>query len=277
MYYDKIITHRLYQNNSIYPIDGVWNNRSIAFLSIISSCQLSCLAVDALFDYCLLKQGNGATQSVPRYRYTSQGERVDNITDWGLKQFRSRYTAANPQIRKDDIFNYVYGVLHDPVYREKYALNLKREFPRIPFYSGFCAWADWGARLMALHIGYETIEPWPIRRVDESDIKARAAEVAPKAILKSNRDTGTIRIDSETTLSGIPPQAFDYRLGNRSGLDWILDQYKERSPKDPTVREKFNTYRFSDYKEKVIDLIARVTRVSVETVAIVAAMQKAEK
>jgi predicted helicase len=230
-----------------------------------------------LFDYCLLKQGNGATQSVPRYRYTSQGERVDNITDWGLKQFRSRYTAANPQIRKDDIFNYVYGVLHDPVYREKYALNLKREFPRIPFYSGFCAWADWGARLMALHIGYETIEPWPIRRVDESDIKARAAEVAPKAILKSNRDTGTIRIDSETTLSGIPPQAFDYRLGNRSGLDWILDQYKERSPKDPTVREKFNTYRFSDYKEKVIDLIARVTRVSVETVAIVAAMQKAEK
>ena len=98
-----------------------------------------------------------------------------------------------------------------------------------------------------------------------------------KPILKSDRETGTIRIDSETTLSGIPPQAFDYRLGNRSGLDWILDQYKEKTPKDPTIREKFNTYRFADYKDKVIDLIARVTRVSVETVEIVEAMRKAER
>ena len=100
---------------------------------------------------------------------------------------------------------------------------------------------------------------------------------APKCVLKSDRDAGTIRIDSETTLSGIPSTAFDYRLGNRSGLDWILDQHKEKTPKDPTIREKFNTYRFADYKEKVIDLIARVTRVSVETMEIVEAMKKAER
>ena len=88
----------------------------------------------------------------------------------------------------------------------------------------------------------------------------------------------TPRFDhSDHRLAGIPPQAFDYRLGNRSGLDWILDQYKERTPKDPTIREKFNTYRFADYKEKVIDLIARVTRVSVETVTIVGAMQRVER
>jgi predicted helicase len=130
---------------------------------------------------------------------------------------------------------------------------------------------------MALHIGYEAVEPWPIQRVDEPDAKAHAAGVAPRVLLKSDRETGTIRIDSETTLSGIPPQAFDYRLGNRSGLDWILDQYKERTPRDPTIREKFNTYRFADCKEKVVDLIARVTRVSVETVAIVEAMRKAER
>ena len=182
-----------------------------------------------------------------------------------------------PPISKDDIFHYVYGVLHDPVYREKYALNLKREFPRIPFYPDFRVWADWGEKLMALHIGYETVEPWPIERRDLPDEKARAAGVAPKPILKSDREAGTIRIDSETTLSGIPPQAFDYRLGNRSGLDWILDQHKEKTPKDPTIREKFNTYRFADYKEKVIDLIARVTRVSVETVAIVEAMRTVER
>jgi predicted helicase len=180
-------------------------------------------------------------------------------------------------ITKDDIFHYVYGVLHDPVYRETYAINLKREFPRIPFYPDFWAWAAWGERLMALHIGYEAVEPWPIERLDEPDEKAREAGVAPRAILKADRDNGTIRLDTETQLTGIPAQAFDYRLGNRSGLDWILDQYKEKTPRDPTIREKFNTYRFADYKEKVIDLIARVTRVSVETVAITEAMKSARR
>ena len=71
----------------------------------------------------------------------------------------------------------------------------------------------------------------------------------------------------------MPPLAFTYRLGNRSALDWILDQYKEKTPKDPTIRAKFNTYRFADYKETVIDLLMRVTRVSVETMEIVEAMR----
>jgi predicted helicase len=81
-------------------------------------------------------------------------------------------------------------------------------------------------------------------------------------------------LDSETQLSGIPAEAWTYRLGNRSALEWILDQYKEKSPKDPTIREKFNTYRFADHKERVIDLLMRVTRVSVETMEIVEAMKK---
>ena len=91
-------------------------------------------------------------------------------------------------------------------------------------------------------------------------------------MLKTDRDGGRIIIDSETTLTGIPPEAWDYRLGNRSALEWILDQHKEKKPKDPTIREKFNTYRFADHKEKVIDLLKRVTRVSVETMGIVNAM-----
>jgi predicted helicase len=168
-------------------------------------------------------------------------------------------------------------VLHDPVYRETYALNLKREFPRIPFYPDFWEWAAWGETLMESHIGYETVEPWPLDRLDTPDLRARAAGVAPKAMLKADKEHGIIRLDSETQLSGIPKEAWDYRLGNRSGLEWILDQYKEKTPKDPTIREKFNTYRFADYKEKVIDLIMRVTRVSVETVAVTEAMRGARR
>ena len=88
-----------------------------------------------------------------------------------------------------------------------------------------------------------------------------------------DKETGRIILDTETTLEGIPPEAWDYTLGNRSALEWILDQYKESKPKDPTIREKFDAYRFADYKEKVIDLLMRVTRVSVETQAIVSAMK----
>jgi predicted helicase len=193
-----------------------------------------------------------------------------------LNQFRAHYErgkAPKRPITKDDIFHYVYGVLHDPIYREKYALNLKREFPRIPFYTDFWKWAEWGKKLTALHVGYEKLAPWPLDRVEVPDEKSRKAGLAPKTTLKAHKDTGKIQLDSETQLTGVPPQAWGYKLGNRSALEWVLDQYKEKTPKDPTIREKFNTYRFADYKEKVIDLLQRVTRVSVETMQIVDAMR----
>jgi predicted helicase len=215
-----------------------------------------------------------AAQVLARYRYLD-GKKLDNITDWALDQIHSHYDKGKTRkraITKDAIFHYVYGVLHDPIYREKYALSLKREFPRIPFYADFWRWADWGEKLIALHTGYETVEPWPLQRVDKPDEKSRKAGLAPKAMLKANKETGIIQLDSETQLTGVPPEAWAYKLGNRSALEWILDQYKEKMPKDPTIREKFNSYRFADHKEKVIDLLRRVTRVSVETMKVVDAM-----
>ncbi len=100
----------------------------------------------------------------------------------------------------------------------------------------------------------------------------RAAGQSPKCLLRSDKETGRILIDSETTLAGVPPDAWAYILGNRCAIDWVLDQYKEKKPKDPTIREKFDTYRFADHKEKVIDLLMRVTTVSVETARMVTAM-----
>jgi predicted helicase len=111
-----------------------------------------------------------------------------------------------------------------------------------------------------------------LERVDVEDTKARAAGLQPKAMLKSDAEAGSITLDSETTLHCIPKEAWTYKLGNRCAIDWVLDQYKEKKPKDPTIREKFDTYRFADYKEKVIDLLARVTTVSVETARITAQM-----
>jgi hypothetical protein len=210
-----------------------------------------------------------AYKVVSRYRYVG-ADRLDNITNWALTQFTDRYGKA-AAILKDDIFAYVYAVLHDPVYRETYALNLKREFPRIPLYPDFKRWRDWGQALLDLHIGYETVAPAALTRTDTPDPK-RAPDTTPVVKLKSDPDNGIIVLDADTQLSGIPIEAWRYRLGNRSAIDWVLDQHKEKTPKDPTIREKFNTYRFADYKETVVDLLARVVTVSVETVAITDAM-----
>jgi len=204
------------------------------------------------------------------------GVKVENITDWAMVQFRAQYEKnKNPKrpITKGAIFHYVYGVLHDPVYREKYVQNSKREFPRVPFYADFWKWAEWGEKLMALHIGYEIVKPWKLNRLDVTDEKSKKAKLPPKPSLKADKDKGIIILDTETQLTGVPSEAWSYKLGNRSALEWILDQYKEKTPKDPTIRAKFNTYRFADHKEKVIDLLMRVTRVSVETMEIVEAMK----
>jgi predicted helicase len=186
-------------------------------------------------------------------------------------------------IQKEDIFYYVYGVLHCPAYRTKYEQNLKRDFPRIPLYDDFWQWAGWGRQLADLHLNFETVAPYPLTRVEKEVKPKQNAMFAddkplPKkpaiAKLKADKAKGEIILDTETTLTGIPADAWEYKLGNRSALEWILDQYKESTPTDPTIREKFNTYRFADYKEKVIDLLCRVCTVSVETMKIVKAMPR---
>jgi predicted helicase len=223
------------------------------------------------------------------YRISETGDRIVNISDWGLEQFRNYYPGAT--IIKEDIFCYVYGVLHDPAYRKKYELNLKREFPRIPFYNDFQKWSGWGKKLMDLHINFETVEPYNLEIIEKPTEKSpaelqremfsEAAEPEPmvsyqpkiKVKLKADKETGVIEIDELTTIKGIPPKAWEYKLGNRSALEWILDQYKEKKPSDPTIAEKFNTYRFADYKDHVIDLLKRVCTVSVETMKIIRDME----
>lgn len=226
--------------------------------------------VDSIPDYHFVGAAAAAEQ-LPQFRYTKSGEQLDNITDWALKQFVAHY-GKKAGVTKDAIFAYCYAVLHDPLYREKYALNLKREFPRIPFYDDFAQWGGWGQQLLDLHIGYEQAKPFKFTRIDTPNRK-RAKDSHPKPKLKSDPDEGIVMVDEDTLLTGIPREAWDYRLGNRSAIDWVLDQHKEKTIRDPTVREKFNTYRFADYKESMIDLLARVITVSLETVKIVDAMR----
>jgi len=262
LYFDLHFNGMTYQLPSMFQGDP---NPTITFTDPFAQKPWMALSVDGVPDLHLVGAAAAAI-CISRHRYSKEGTRLDNITDWALKQFTDRYGKA-AGISKDDIFAYVYAVLHDPVYRQTYALNLKREFPRVPLYPDFRRWRDWGQRLLDLHIGYETVEPFALTRTDTPDPK-RAEGTTPVAKLKSDPEKGVVVLDADTTLSGIPGQAWTYRLGNRSAIDWVLDQHKEKTPKDPTIREKFNTYRFADYKEAVVDLLARVVTVSLETVEI---------
>jgi len=305
LYYDRHFNGRVYQwpdiigtdkGNSIITISGIGFNKS--FQSLASDA-IVCL--DAL----------EKTQCLPLYRYNDDGTRVENITDWGLEQFRKKYaTTPNPlltkegtreargrskkdsrvrkndkAISKEDIFHYVYAVLHNPVYRKKYEINLKREFPRIPLYDDFWQWATWGKQLMDLHVNYEKAKPFALKSIvgARHDVPNKSNGKSPKsrtqrvvslrAKLKADKDSGAIIIDDETTLMGVPKEAWEYKLGNRSALEWVLDQYKESTPSDPTIAEKFNTYKFADYKKEVIELLKKVCTVSVETMKIVREME----
>ena len=259
-YYAPIVTHRRYQMPQIFPHQRVDANRAINFAARHRSFYV--LASDKLVDLHFV----GDNQCLPLYRYTADGERASNITEWGRRQFREHY--GDDGISAEDVFAYTYAMLHDPAYRQQYEIDLRREFPRVYFQEDFQWWAGKGRELLDLHIGFETAEPWPLERRD-MDSGFRRNDGGGRVLLRADREKGIIHLDDRTVLAGVPPEAWEYRLGSRSALEWVLDQYKERKPRDPTVAERFNTYRFADHKERVIDLLGRVCSVSAFTAAIV--------
>ena len=266
LYYSSTFIDEHGSNQNIFPYDQETDNKLICNTGSRNRLPFSTIATNFLPDLNLYSSEPAIC--FPLYRYDKEGNCINNVTNWGLEQFQTYY--CNLVIIKEDIFYYTYAVLHNPYYKQKYELNLKREFPRLPFYQDFHQWVHWGKQLMGLHINYETVAHYSLKRVDLPI--SEGSKQLPKAKLKADKTKGIITLDDVTTLEGIPKEAWDYKLGNRSALEWILDQYKEKKPKDPTIAAKFNTYRFADYKEQVIDLLQRVCTVSVETMRIIQAM-----
>ncbi len=268
LYFDRSLNEMQYQLPEIFPKGYIGENKAICFC--VNGRFFYALATDRTIDL----HFTGDTQCLPLYRYSSNGRRSRNITTWGIKRINDHYkkewgedfSKIYPKgITAEHIFAYTYAVLHDPVYRHDYAVDLTREFPRLPLYHDFQVWERMGQELLDLHIGFESAEPYPLERIDQ-------AGDAKRVTLRPDKEQGSIKLDDKTTLTGVPPEAWRYRLGSRSALEWVLDQYKERKPRDPTIAEKFNTYRFADYKEQVIDLLKRVCAVSVRTMDIVDGM-----
>jgi predicted helicase len=182
---------------------------------------------------------------------------LSHLTDSAVAQFRQHY--SDDSITREDVFHYLYALLHHPGYRERYAANLKRELPRIPFAPDFAAFASAGKELARLHVEYESLDAWPLREIEAAGVPY--SQRVEK--MKLSADKRSLEVNRSLTLEGIPPEVFEYRLGSRSALEWVIDQYQVKGESDPN-REDDPGY--------IVRLVGQVVRVSVETAGIVKAL-----
>nr|WP_276977664.1 type ISP restriction/modification enzyme [Ferrimicrobium acidiphilum] len=251
-YSDKLLSDRLTTNH--YEIFGpslTDENRVICFSGIGSSKPFGALVSNMIWSLDFIEK----TQGAPLYTY-KQGRRGENVTDWALESFREHYGDKN--IERVDIFHYVYAILNSSGYREKYSSDLKRALPRVPYAKDFWFYARLGESLTNLHLDYHA-KTFDLKRIDDM------TQLPSGVRLKADKERGRIIIDGRTLLEGIPREAWDYRIGTRSAVEWVLDQYKEWEPTGNVLKRDYHKYRFRDYKEKVINLIGEMVRVSVET------------
>ena len=205
-------------------------------------------------------------------RKTQKGlERIDNITDHALNKFKEHYEDL--LITKDDIFDYVYGVLHAPDFRNTFLVALSRNLPRIPMAHDFRAFAEAGKSLSKLHLEYETGSKYNLQwhfsgdgepTADHFRLSHKPMRFAGK---KGSLDHSTLHVTSSISLSGIPPEAHEYVVNGRSPLEWFIDRYKITVDKKSGIRNDPNDW-FDDPRD-IIPALQRIVHVSVETTRIV--------
>ena len=202
----------------------------------------------------------------------------DNITDWCLAQFHDRY---GDHVTKDDVWEYLYGVMHAPDWRERYRHDLQRNLPRIPLADDFEAFRSAGRMLMDLHINYESCEEYPLvcwvdNEVDEGAAGAEAYRIDKRMRWARNgkqTDRSTLEINHRCKLVGVPAEAHRYTVSGRTPLDWAIDSLRRKLDKPSGITDDPNGWHdWADEPFNLIRHLRRLTHVSVETTRIVNAL-----
>ena len=258
LYFDRMMNQRVYVFPSIFPISETeQENRVICVSGLGSNKPFQTLMASLIPCFDILEK----TQCFPFYTYDEDGKnRRENITDWVLAQFRAHY--RDEAITKWDIFHYVYGLLHHPDYRERYQANLKRDLPRLPYAPAFWGFAKAGQRLGEIHIGYEDVDEHQLTFIENREVPVNWRVEK----MKLSKDKTQLVYNDFLILDGIPPKAFDYRLGNRSALEWVINQYCVKTDKRSGI---INDPNRADDPQYIVRLIGKVIAVSLETVGIV--------
>lgn len=266
LFLDKILIDSPGQFPSIFPtFEAETENQVICVAGIGDRKGFGCLATNRIpcLDLAFEK-----VQCFPFYTYNEDGtNRCENITNWALAEFQDQY--GDDHISKWDIFYYIYGLLHHKEYCEKYKENLKDNLPHIPFAEDFWAFADAGKQLAHLHVNYESIPKYEGLTLKENADKPRNWRVEKMDLSEKKRQ---IKYNNFLTIEGIPAEVFDYKLGSWSALKWIVNQYEIKVDKDTKKRKGSYIERDPNSEEEphyILDLIAHVITVSLETVKII--------
>jgi predicted helicase len=279
VYFDKFVNEYVYTLPAFFP-DKNLKNLLISVVGVGAQKDFSALITDTIPD--LHFQHNG--QCFPLYTYEKQEDdqsqpsipgmetqtegytRKENIPDSILIDFQNTY--ADRTLTKEDIFYYVYGILHSPEYKQRFAADLKKMLPRIPYAEDFWAFSKAGRELAHWHLNYETIEPYPLNEYqDLLYLDEKEYRVEKMIFGKRNKDKTMIIYNSHINLSDIPLEAYDYIVNGKSAIEWIMERYQIKKNEDSGIVNDPNDW--SDDSRYIIDLVKRIVRVSLETVKIV--------
>ncbi len=277
-YADNFFVQRKAQMDKIFP-NSSFENRVICVPGIGSTNPFSVLIVNTMPDVGF----NEAAQCFPRYEYPEQQEaqntedmfreidgqpeRIDNISDTALRVFRERY--SDDTITKDDMFDYVYGFLHAPSYREQFPNDLFKVIPHVPFAPDFHVFAQAGAVLASLHLNYETCEQYPLELIfsDQGEPQPEHFRLTEKAMRFADDEQTTLIVNEYVRLSGIPAEAHRYVVNGKTPLGWFIDRYQITKDTDSGIVNDPNGW-FANSRD-LITAIERIVYVSVESARII--------
>lgn len=288
LYFDRQLNNTVYQIPRIFPAPG-YDNLVIAASGSGARSSFSVLMMNTVPNFHAMDTG----QVFPRWLYSPQAaagelfggdsssfQRVDAITDEGWIHFLNAY--PDQQISKDDLFYFAYGLLHSPDYRARYADNLSKELPRLPLLKrvqDFWAFVTAGRALGDLHVGYESVEPYPVT-VKEGDLRLAnipdpvayyRVEQMKFAGKRPNLDKTTVVYNSRITMTGIPLEAYEYVVNGKPALEWVMERQAVRTDPASGIVNDANRYAVETAEDPAypFKLFCRVITVSLETQKIV--------
>ena len=289
-YFDKHFNEMVYQMPRVFPTKNL-PNKVICVAGVGANKEFSALISDHLPEFATLSNG----QCFPLYIYeksdaendllsfadesTVDGySRKENISNEILEVYRKHYDNL---ITKEDIFYYVYGVLHSSEYRKRFDSDLTKMLPRMPLVKDFWAFSNAGRNLADWHLNYESVEPYDLIQNSELDLgDAKLFEITKMYFPKLNgkEDKSKIIYNSRITLGGIPLEAYDYVVNGKSAIEWVMERYQVSVDKDSQIKNDPNDWcNETNEPEYILNLIKRLVRVSVESVKIINSLPSLEE
>ena len=276
-YVDYVLVNNKYQMDKIFPESNI-NNRAICVPGVGSTKPFSVLMVDKMPDLHFVAFG----QCFPRYRYEAPVmgtrsqhlsgmeqviERVDNISVTAVHAFRSQY--QDQSITADDIFDYIYGVLHDRDYGQRFANDLRKASPRIPFARDFRTFVAAGKALSDLHLGYESCAEYPLEVIfkQSGDPQPEHFRITAKQMRFKDTERSILVVNDFISIGNIPPEAHQYEVNGRTPIGWFMDRY--RIKKDKQSGKINDPNGWFEEPQDLITAFRRIVHLSVETVRIV--------